>query len=154
MCTNFSGDFNAVLKNPLLKDIRSIERVQRRSTKFILNDYASGYKSRLISTNLVSLSLWFEFMDTMYLINCFKYPEEHFNIFSFEKFTTNRTRPSSNCKLKCILPLSSNNHLILFFLSCSEIMEYFPIIDLHLSINIPKTQSTHFLLEPLHWWSF
>ena len=65
----------------LLKDIRSIERVQHWSTKFILNDYASDYKSELISTNLLPLSLWFELMDTMFPINCFKYPEEHFEIF-------------------------------------------------------------------------
>ena len=41
----------------LLKYIRSIERVQCRSTKFILNDYASNYKSRLINLNLLLLSL-------------------------------------------------------------------------------------------------
>ena len=85
-------------------------------------------------TNLLPLSLWFELMDIMFLINCFKYPDEHF---SFVKFTTNRTRSSSNCKLKCILPLSSNNHLnFIFFNRVVKLWNALPIIDLHLSINI------------------
>ena len=32
----------------LMKDILNIERVQRRGTKYILNDYTSSYKTRLI----------------------------------------------------------------------------------------------------------
>ena len=51
----------------LLKDIRLIKRVQCRSTKFILNDYASDYKSGLMNTNLLPLSLWFKLMDIMFL---------------------------------------------------------------------------------------
>ena len=71
--------------------------------------------------------------------DCFKYPEEHFNIFFFGKFTTNRTRSSSNCKLKCILPQSSNNHLnFVFFNHVVKLWNALPIIDLHLSINILK----------------
>ena len=65
--------------------------------------------------------------------------EEHFNIFSLVKFTTNRTRSSSNCKLKCILPKSSNNHLkFVFFNRVVKLWNALPIIDLHLSINILK----------------
>ena len=36
----------------LRKDIMLLERVQRRASKFLLNDYSSDYKSRLISLNL------------------------------------------------------------------------------------------------------
>ena len=32
----------------LLRDIAALEQLQRRSTKFILNDYVSDYKTRLI----------------------------------------------------------------------------------------------------------
>ena len=35
----------------LLKDIESLEKVQRRATKFILSNYQSDYKTRLINTN-------------------------------------------------------------------------------------------------------
>ena len=43
----------------LLKDIRSIERVQRWSTKFILNDYASDYKLvQIYFHSLYGSNLW------------------------------------------------------------------------------------------------
>ena len=32
----------------LMKDILNIERVQRRATKYVLNDYVSDYKTRLL----------------------------------------------------------------------------------------------------------
>ena len=39
----------------LMKDILTIERVQRRATKYILNDYISCYKIRLLKLNLLPL---------------------------------------------------------------------------------------------------
>ena len=35
-------------KPDLLKDIRQLEQLQHRATKYILNDYTSNYKSRLL----------------------------------------------------------------------------------------------------------
>ena len=40
-----------------LKDIKPIESVQRRATKFILNDYATDYRSRLIKLHILPLSM-------------------------------------------------------------------------------------------------
>ena len=62
----------------LLKDIQTFERVQRRSTKFILNDYHSNYKDRLMSLKLLPVSLWLELLDITFLINCLKYPSRTF----------------------------------------------------------------------------
>ena len=39
----------------LIKDIVCLERIQRRATKFILNDYSMDYKSRLTSLGLLPL---------------------------------------------------------------------------------------------------
>ena len=38
-----------------IKDILILERIQRRATKYILNDYKSSYKSRLLCLNLLYL---------------------------------------------------------------------------------------------------
>ena len=38
-----------------MKDILLLERVQRRATKYILNDYVSSYKSRLLNLKLLPL---------------------------------------------------------------------------------------------------
>ena len=43
-----------------MKDILTIERVQRRATKYILNDYTSCYKTRLLKLNLLPLMYMFE----------------------------------------------------------------------------------------------
>ena len=39
----------------LIKDFTSLERIQRRATKFILNDFSSNYRDRLITLNLLPL---------------------------------------------------------------------------------------------------
>ena len=43
----------------LHKDIQNIERIQRRATKFILNDYDSNYKTRLLTLKLLPLMYLF-----------------------------------------------------------------------------------------------
>ena len=57
----------------LIKDITCLERVQRRATKFVLNDFTSNYKSRLTSLNLFPLTYWLEIQNLMFLIKCIKY---------------------------------------------------------------------------------
>ena len=49
----------------LLRDIDKIERVQRRATKYILNDFTSDYKSRLITLGILPLMYVFELNDLM-----------------------------------------------------------------------------------------
>ena len=44
----------------LLTYIRALENVQRRATKFILNDFLSNYRFRLVNLNLLPLMMIFE----------------------------------------------------------------------------------------------
>jgi len=53
----------------LLKDITLLERVQRRTTKFILNDFSSNYKSRLIALRLFPLMIFYELYDNYKLFH-------------------------------------------------------------------------------------
>ena len=51
------------LRNPhLIKDTTILERVQRRATKYILNDYTSDYKFRLLKLKLLPLMYMLDFM--------------------------------------------------------------------------------------------
>ena len=86
----------------LLKDIICLERVQRRATKFILNDFSSDYKSRLISLNLLPLMYWYELQDLMFLVKCLQDPSDNFDILSYGhiSFVSSCTRASSSAKLK------------------------------------------------------
>ena len=48
-------------------DLKLIEGVQRRATKFILNDYNSDYKERLAQTKLLPLSFYKEYRDMCFI---------------------------------------------------------------------------------------
>ena len=62
----------------LKKDILALERVQRRATKYILEDYTSSYKDRLVSLSLLPLMYWLELNDVMYLVSALKNPSDFF----------------------------------------------------------------------------
>ena len=64
----------------LMKDILNIERVQCRATKYILNDYTSCYKTRLIKLKLLPLMYLFELQPTGYFI-CYQiYQDTNYSI--------------------------------------------------------------------------
>ena len=63
----------------LIKDIKLLESIQRRSTKFILNDFTSDYKSRLIKLNLLPLMMFYELCDIIFYIKSVKSPNTNFN---------------------------------------------------------------------------
>ena len=62
----------------LIKEIMAVERVQQRATKYLLNDYSSDYKTRLLRLKLLPIMTWFEFQDIMFLVKCFKKNLEEF----------------------------------------------------------------------------
>ena len=51
-----------------LKDTKPIESLQRRATKYILNDYTSDYRSRLIKFQLLPLSMLLELNDICFFL--------------------------------------------------------------------------------------
>ena len=85
----------------LIKDIMILERVQRRATKFILNDYTytSPYKSKLTQLNLFPLMYRYELNDLLFFIKSYKATSAHFDIHQFVQFKLSSTRPSSAGKL-------------------------------------------------------
>ena len=63
-----------------MKEILNIERVQRRATKYILNDYTSCYKTRLIKLKLLPLMYLFELQDILFAIKSIRH--QPFNLTS------------------------------------------------------------------------
>ena len=85
----------------LLKDIIMLETVQKRSTKFILQDYTSDYKSRLIQLNLLPLMYWYDLQDLLFLIKCMKNPSDNISLVpEFISFTSANTRSGHHRKLQ------------------------------------------------------
>ena len=85
----------------LIRDIQSIERVQRRATKYILNNRQADYKSRLISLQLLPLMHWFELQDIMFLVKILQEPSVNPEVYSLIMFTNSVTRAGqSGCSLR------------------------------------------------------
>ena len=90
----------------LITDIKSLETVQRRATRFILKDTSLNYKERLL--NLKILPLMMEY-DVIFFVKCIKQPTKYFNINEFVSFSTSNTRSSTSLKLRH--SVSRNNYL-------------------------------------------
>ena len=82
-----------------LQDIRKIESLQRRSTKYITS-YHLDYKSRLKATNLLPMSLWLEAQDVMLLIKLMSDPPSGFRLEEYITYMSSSTRASSLNKIK------------------------------------------------------
>ena len=76
----------------------SLETVQQRSTKYILQDYSSNYKQRLMSLKLLPLMYWYELQDTcmLFIIKCIKTPFDNFDIQKYIIFSASSTRSASH----------------------------------------------------------
>ena len=83
----------------LIKDILSIEKIQRRATKFILNDFSSDYRTRLISLGLFPLMFLYELFDVLFFIKCLKFPDPSFVVEKYVTFSSFPTRSGSTAKL-------------------------------------------------------
>ena len=73
----------------LINDIQNLERIQRRATKYILNNNQMDYKSRLLSLHVYyhALMHWFEFQDVMFLVKCLQQPTSNPEIANLVSFS-------------------------------------------------------------------
>ena len=132
------------------KDMKSIESVQRRATKFILNDYTSDYRSRLIKLQLLPLSMLLEFNDICFFVKSLKLTSDDnsFDITKYITFSHNRTRSGSYRKL--VQPLvRSNRDKQFYFNRLPYLWNSLPPIDLELSYTTIKRK-----LRDIFWNSF
>lgn len=118
-------------------DVLRFERLQRHLTKYILNDYCSDYKSRLIALKLLPLTMVFELQDIMFLVKCLKFSHDYISQFiSFS--TSNGLRSSTFGKLKvhhCRLNCVRNS----YFNRVVKLWNSLPIVvDLSLSLSSIK----------------
>jgi len=140
------------LWNPyLIKDTAALEKIQRQATKFILKDYESNYRTRLLKLDLLPLMYTLDFYDIMFLVKALKQPSNHFNIYEYISFSTVNTRSSSNNKLNHVF--TSNNYTRNFYFNrISRLWNKLPSIDLSqpvslIKANIYKYLHQHFILH-------
>ena len=121
----------------LIQDIIKLESIQRRATKFIMNDYTSDYKSRLLHLNLLPLMYVFEITDIIFQVKSFKFPSASFNINNYVSFSTSTTTRSSGVKL-IHNSSSTNKQRNHYFIRICRLWNAIPIINLNLSVSIIK----------------
>ena len=141
--------YNSPVWRPqFIKDITIIERIQRRATKYILNDYTSSYKIRLISLNLLPLMIQFELNDVMFFVSCLKHPTTAFNIYDYVSFSCHSTRSSKGLKLKhTVSRTNAVGHF--YFNGLPRLWNSLPFIDLDKSLPSIKN-----LLKQFFWQQF
>ena len=140
-----------IWKPALIKDIRSLEQIQRRATKFILNDNSLDYKSRLMKLHLLPLMMTLELQDILFFVRSLKQSGlqcSSFNILQYISFSTNPTRSGSHRKL--IQPIvKTTRHKNFYFNRFPLLWNSLPPIDLDLSYDAIKRK-----LKDIFWLSF
>ena len=128
----------SVLWRPhLVKDIEILERVQRHATKYILNDFTSDYKSRLLALNMLPLMYVFDLQDILFAVSNFKSVNEDFDLLSFVQFSKRGTRSSTGLKLSHVYaPINRSRHF--FFNRIPRLWNSLPPFNLELSIATIK----------------
>ena len=128
----------------LLKDIQTLENIQRRATKFILSDFSSDYKSRLLSLNMLPLMMQFELSDIMFFIKSLKEPSDSFDILKYVTFCSGRTRSATFLKLK--LPsVRTNLERHFYFNRLPRLWNSLPPISIVISLYRIKSDLRKFL---------
>ena len=128
----------------LIKDIVTLENVQQRATKFILNDYTSNYKDRLITLNLLPLMYWYKLQDILFFIKCLQSPDHNgINIFDFVQFSSSTTRFASQHKL-LVKYRRSSKACHFYFVRIAHLWNALPPINVQLPLHAIKTQLINF----------
>jgi len=90
--------------------ITSLEKVQRRATKYILNNHTTDYRDRLIYCQLLPLSYRRELLDLSFLFKCFL-GQYGIDIHQYISFPLTSLRSNSQAKLqpqKCLTTTFKN----------------------------------------------
>ena len=130
----------------LIGDMYKLERVQKRATKYILNDYSSDYRSRLIALDLLPLMFELELQDIMFCIKSLKSTSGHFSIMEYISFNQNHTRSGDGNKMSHSRShLNSSRHY--YFNRLPRMWNALPTINLDLSTkrNLTKFFTDHFI---------
>ena len=122
----------------LIKDIKFIEQIQCRATKFILNDFHSDYYNCLVKLQFLPIMYMFKLQDVMFPVKSLKNTSPCFRITDYISFSHFSTRSSSTNKLQNIH--SRNNYIKNFYFNrLPRIWNSLPPIDLSLPTTIIKT---------------
>jgi hypothetical protein len=120
----------------LLADVKCLELLQRRATKFIVNDTSMDYRNRLIHLKLLPLMMELEIADIIFFIKSVRYTSDHFD---FVQFSAHHTCSSSNFKLKHTVSRNYNEK-IFYFNRIPPLWDSLPPLDISLHLSSIKSK--------------
>ena len=119
------------LRRPqFIADIKQLESVQRRATRFIVNNCHLSYKERLANLALLPLMMQFEVADILFFVKLLKNQNSCFPISKYITLSSHNTRQKTFFKLKS----SSNSMRQLYFNRLPRLWNSLPYIDLDVSV--------------------
>ena len=121
--------------------IKTLELIQRRATKYILNDFSSSYKTRLTSLHMLPLMYMFELLDVLFMVKCFKQPDPSFPVLDFIPIRNSSTRSGRSTKLVHLSSKSNLSHHSYFHRIVRIWNAALPPIDITLSTATSRTNS-------------
>ena len=124
-----------------IKDIRKLEQIQRRATKFIFGSSHPhpDYKHWIIALNLLPLMYYFEIADIMFMVNSLKNPTDRFNILNYVEIQNSNTRSSDKVTLKHVRSCTHQQQHF-YFNRIPRLWNKMPSIDLKLTAETIKTK--------------
>ena len=129
-----------------LRDIDLLECVQRRATKYILNDYSSDYKNHLIQLGMLPLMYIFELQDILFTVANLKSSHKDFVLADYVHFSSQDTRSSAGMKMTHhYAPTNSSRHF--FYNRIPRLWNSMPPMDLQQSTATIKHQLRDFLFN-------
>ena len=114
-----------------------LEKVQRRATKYIVNDYSLDYYSRLRALELLPLMYQLELNDILFCVNSLQCPSVSFDIRNFITFSDSNTRSSSKAKMVHLRSCNNKNRHY-YFNRLPRLWNFLPSVDLSLPLNTIK----------------
>ena len=131
-----------IWKHYLITDIKLLESIQRRATKYILNNYTSDYKDCLLELNILPLAMQFELNDVLFYFKAIKSPYLSFDIIQYLITSEVNTR-SGRTKLQVYTASSSFKHSFFNRFPLNAL----PIIDSSLSMITIKNKLRSYLFS-------
>ena len=128
------------------KDILKLEKIQRRATKYILNDFTSNYKQRLQTLHMLPLMYILEINDIMFCVKSLKFPQVHFKILDFVSLAPSGSRSGSRNKMQHIRSTNYKSSNF-YFNRLPRLWNALPYIDLSSSISSIKCKLHLFLTD-------
>lgn len=123
----------------LIRDIKKVENVQRRASRYLVGGHLSGYKERLVKLELLPIMYWLELQDIMFLVKNLKSPSDNFNILDYLQFIDGPSRSASRNLLRHKYSRTSEARHF-YMTRITRLWNKLPGLDLSLAISTLRSK--------------